>query len=168
MKTIFKEIVALIKLLFISNPNDCKDVELYGMNYFPFKNYKYMMWCGKMIYRLDSPIDFNNGDNFEKNKNHERIHLYEAKKLGSWLKFYSIYMIEWVKGNPFCKPFISAYYTIPFEMEAYANEDDYNYCDNYDGKYLKSYNIKNRKETFKKFKSISKWKEYIKNINKIK
>lgn len=168
MILLVKEIKELVKLLLFSKPYECKDVELCSMNYFPFKGYKYMMWCGKMIYRIDSPIDFSNNEIFEKNKNHERIHLSQAKFVGSWLKYYYKYLIEWIKGNPLFPPFVSAYYTIPFEMEAYANEDDYSYYQNYNGEYLHCYTINDRKKQFKKYNNLYDWKKYLKSINKIK
>lgn len=50
--------------------------------------------------------------------------------------------VEWVKGNPICHPASSAYYTIPYEMEAYANEGNPDYPVNYNGNNLSRYKIK--------------------------
>ena len=33
---------------------------------------------------------------------HETIHLRQAQVIGSWVKYYWRYFVEWVKGNPIC------------------------------------------------------------------
>ena len=40
-------------MLFGKKSKEIEGVSLMGMNHFPFKGYKYLMWCGKMIYRND-------------------------------------------------------------------------------------------------------------------
>ena len=169
MINFLKELFQLVKMLFATNPNDCNKVELFPMNYFPFTGYKYMMWCGKMIYRInnkDNIISSIGTPTYTKDVTHETIHLKQAQIEGTWLKYYWRYVCEWIKGNPILHPSSSAYYTIPFEMEAYANENDSNYPVNYDGKYLHCYDIKNRKSTYKKYGSSRQWKEYVKTIEK--
>ena len=83
-----KELIILIKLLFKSKPADIKEVELLGMNNFPFKGYKYLMWCGKVIYRNDM-IEKRKKEwetpSFLISKNHETIHLNQAKKVEAGL-----------------------------------------------------------------------------------
>lgn len=70
-----------------------------------------------------------------------------------------------LKGNPFTKPFRSAYYTIPYEVEAYANENDFNYTFVYNPDLIRlKYNLKNRKKLFKSFKTLREWKQYIKTL----
>ena len=148
-----KEFCILVKMLFGKKPKDIENVCLMGMEHFPFKGYKYLMWCGKMIYRNDMydrrqkewPTEA-----YQISKNHEQIHLQQAKICGSWVKYYWRYFIEWLKGNPIISPSSSAYYTIPFEMEAYANEKDVHYSKTYNGGNLKKYYIKKRKATFKR------------------
>lgn len=163
MITFFKELWQLIKMMFASNPNEYNELELVGMNKFPFKGYKYMMWCGKIIYRLDDESP----ELSIRSKTHETIHLKQAQVKGSWIKYYWRYVCEWIKGNPIVHPASSAYYTIPFEMEAYANEDNPDYPLNYDGRYLHCYNIKNRKEIYRKYGNSYAWKKYIKTIEKV-
>lgn len=51
---IFKEIWTFVKLLFVNIDNVDK-VEPLAMTHFPFKGYKYIMWCGKVIYRDEQP-----------------------------------------------------------------------------------------------------------------
>ena len=51
---IFKEIWTFVRLLFVNIDNVYK-VEPLAMTRFPFKGYKYIMWCGKVIYRDSQP-----------------------------------------------------------------------------------------------------------------
>ncbi len=46
-----KELWQLIKMLFSSKPGDFDTPELLAMKHYPFKGYRFMMWCGRMIYR---------------------------------------------------------------------------------------------------------------------
>lgn len=163
-----KELWILIKMLFDSSPCDIDSVSLMGMNHFPFKGYKYMMWCGKMIYRNDKQ-DIRRKEWITKaykvSKNHETIHLMQAKVCGSWVKYYWKYFIEWLKGNPIIKPASSAYFTIPFKCEAYANETNMKYCSPYLGYNLQKYTFNNRKKLYKKVGGTSNdWKKYIKEL----
>ena len=150
-----KELWFLIKTLF-SPLSD--QVEVVQMKYFPFKGYSAMSWCGKIITRKDKV-----------NKtiiNHERLHLEQAlqlakqEKSSSWLTYYWQYLKYWIKGNPLIAPASSAYYTIPFEMEAYGNEDDYNYHPVNNS--WKLYELEDRKETYKKHRDN--WKQFCKDL----
>ena len=165
----FKDLWTLIKMLFKNKPSDVKEAELMGMDSFPFEGYSYMMWCGKLIYRNSTYERRKNDWGTEKFKitlNHETIHLAQAKAMGSWFKYYRSYLWEWIKGGIIMAPVSAAYYTIPYEMEAYGNEENFNYVENYTldnvkpgGKY---YIEKDRK---KFYKSIGKnWKDYCKTI----
>ena len=51
---IFKEIWTFVKLL-LFNIDNVDKVEPLAMTHFPFKGYKYIMWCGKVIYRDNHP-----------------------------------------------------------------------------------------------------------------
>lgn len=151
----FKELWYLIKLLFSPLTDQ---IELVEMKHFPFKGYSAMSWCGKIITRkpLVSQRVFN----------HERLHLEQALKLvendkqKTWLKYYWQYLKYWIKGNPIMAPASSAYYTIPFEMEAYGNEDDYNYHPVNNS--WKLYELEDRKETYKKHRDN--WKQFCKDL----
>jgi hypothetical protein len=62
--------------------------------------------------------------------NHEEIHKAQAKDFGGWIIFYIVYLYCWVR-NLFKYGFTKeAYYKIPFEIEAYANEGDFEYLEN--------------------------------------
>lgn len=172
----FKELWQLIKLLFQTKPSEIKEVELLGMNNIPFKGYKYLMWCGKIIYRKD--MEYKRKEewktsSFRIDLNHETIHLNQAKKSGSWIKYYWQYFKEWIKGGVIMAPVSAAYYTNPFEMQAYANEDNLEYpegmiiyVDNYsDGEFNKYIIKNNRKTVYKNAGSTSRdWKKYIKTL----
>lgn len=87
------------------------------MDHYPFSGYSAMSWCGYLLSRKpESQIK-------PTTWNHENIHLYEAKDKKRWISYYWSYVWEWIKGNPIIYPASSAYYTIPYEMEAYANEE---------------------------------------------
>lgn len=163
-----KELWTLVKMLFGKKPKDVENVCLMGMKHFPFKGYSYLMWCGKMIYR-DDMYDRRQKewptDKFKVSKNHETIHLMQAKICGSWWKYYWRYFVQWLKGNPLLHPSTSAYYTIPYECEAYANEENMDYCKNYDGSNLQKYTFKRRKKLYKEVGGSSKeWKAYLKTL----
>ena len=149
-----KELLILIKLIF-GKTYFPKDIEILKMRYFPFKGYSYMMWCGKIISRYDSP------QISDKSKHHELCHMMQAIHYKYWVQYYIIYVWEWLKGNPITEPYISAYFTNPFEIQVYANENDVLYDYNiYDLK--TKYNLKNRKKLFKENGYF--WKKYIKTL----
>ena len=149
------ELFTLIKMLFTPIKSD---IQMVKMKHFPFKGYKYMMWCGNIIYRDDKYKDMS-----KISLNHETIHLCQAKIKGSWIKYYWSYFIEWMKGNPIIHPSSSAYYTIPYEMEAYAYQDNPDYVNNYDGSNLVYFKISNRKRVYKDAGGTPRaWKAYIK------
>ena len=170
-----KELLTFIKLLFKTNPRDIERVELMGMNHFPFKGYKYLMWCGKMIYRKDMEEKRKKEwetPTFKKDLNHETIHLMQAKLCGTWTKYYFRYLWEWLKPG-FMAPLRANYYTIPYEMEAYANEYKLDYpegmvfcSDNYTEGICEKYTIKNgRKKTYKGVGGTPEaWKAYVKTL----
>ena len=154
-----KELFELIRLLFSSNPKDIEEMKVKNMKHIPFKGYKAMAWCGTIIHR-EGASKVN-----DITINHETIHLMQAKMCGSWVKYYWRYFIDWLKGNPLIYPASSAYYTTKYESEAYANEENMNYCKNYDGSNLQKYTFKGRKELYKKVGGTSKdWKAYVKTL----
>ena len=97
-----KELWQLIKMLFSSKPGDFDTPELLPMKHYPFKGYRFMMWCGRMIYRAENK---ENIDRYmqtyagKESLTHETIHLRQAQVIGSWVKYYWRYFVEWVKGN---------------------------------------------------------------------
>lgn len=160
-----KELWTLARMLFKNNPCDVSEVKLLGMNHIPFRGYAYIMWCGNMIYRNDM-LEVRQKEwltvRFETQKRHETIHLLQAKACGSWMKYYWKYLCEWVQGNPIMAPASSAYKTIPYEVAAYANEDNPSYLENFVDDSDVRYNLKNRKKTYVEHRDN--WKSFIKSL----
>lgn len=163
------ETFTLIKLLFSSKPKEHKEVILMPMDHYPLSGYKFMSWCGMMIYRskkqevIDRYMSMELG---KKSRRHENFHLKQAQhmKHPSWLSYYSRYVWEWIKGNPIIHPASSAYETIPFEVEAYALDDNEEALQNYNPKLLKEkYTLKNRKKLYKQV-GAKNWKTYVKSL----
>lgn len=153
-----KELWKLIKWLFADRPSEHDYVEIVQMKHFPFSGYSAMSWCGRLVTRKE-PDKVT-----AKTKTHELIHLMQAKQYKYWLYYYAVYAWEWIKGNPFIHPSSSAYYTIPFEMEAYANESYPWYPVNYNPEWLDNYKIKDRKKTYKQHSGTSDWTAYCKTL----
>ena len=66
----------------------------------------------------------------EKTINHERIHITQQKELFV-IPFYVLYVLFWLWNIVFHKDdTASAYYNIPFEVEAYQNDDNFTYLFN--------------------------------------
>lgn len=162
------ELFTLIKMLFKNKPSEIKEPILMPMKNFPFAGFKFMMWCGHMIYRKSkqSTIDRYMSTNLGKrSKRHETFHIKQAQfqTNDSWIKYYWRYFCEWIKGNPIIHPSSSAYSTIPFEVEAYALEDNVEALENYDVTLLKSkYTLKNRKKTYREHRKD--WRNYVKTL----
>ena len=60
--------------------------------------------------------------------NHERIHLLQARALGSWAAFYTLYIWYWLKLFMVTGRSRMAYRTHPFELEAYLHQHDFSYA----------------------------------------
>ena len=162
-----KELWILAKMLFASKPSEIDEVKLMGMEHFPFRGYSYMMWCGKMVYRKDT-YETRRKEwitrKYKVSKNHETIHLMQAKLCGSWTKYYLRYLWEWMKGG-LSSPLSANYYLIPYEMEAYANEEILDYPKQYDGSNLEKYTFNSRKKVYKAVGGTSQdWKAFIKTL----
>lgn len=149
----FKELFMLIGMLF-SKVDRTRDINVIITKHFPFEGYAYMMWCGCIVTRKTTDIS-------EESYNHEKGHLIQASFYKWWIQYYAVYLWEWIKGNPIINPASSAYYTIPFEIQAYANQHDSNYDYNRDD--LKNkYTLKNRKKLYKSYRF--EWKYFVKTL----
>lgn len=60
-------------------------------------------------------------------------------------------------------PSSGAYYTIPYEIEAYANQDNFNYLSTRKHTDINKYRIKDRKKTYEKYGRIE-FLNYIKTL----
>ena len=58
--------------------------------------------------------------------NHEMIHIKQQQELFI-IGFYILYVYYWIKGLMYYHDAQQAYYSIPFEMEAYINEENLEY-----------------------------------------
>lgn len=60
--------------------------------------------------------------------NHEFIHILQADTFKTrYIGFYIYYLYYWIKNLLTWGPNMKAYYAIPFEMEAYQNENDFGF-----------------------------------------
>lgn len=115
-----KELWQLIKMLFSSKPGDFDTPELLAMKHYPFKGYRFMMWCGRMIYRAENK---ENIDRYmqtyagKESLTHETIHLRQAQVIGSWVKYYWRYFVEWIKGKTL-SAILRVRHIIPFRMKS--------------------------------------------------
>ena len=137
---------------------DKKELTLYYMKHFPFKGYKLMMWCGNVIYK-----DKKKAWMTDIERNHETIHLFQARDKGSWFKFYMSYLWQWMKGVfSFCG-WKCSYYTSKYEAEAFAKEEDLKYLERREKNSVDKFKIKKRKKTFNKFISTYMYKNWLRN-----
>ena len=72
------------------------------------------------------PYVFIRDEGNERTINHERIHLKQQKEL-LVIGFYVLYFVFWVINLIRYRSFLLAYSAIPFEREAYQNEEDWVY-----------------------------------------
>ena len=149
-------------MLFATRPSDFiyKDMEVITMEHFPFKGYKAMSWCGKIIHRKGV------GEVDSKTLNHESIHVLQACYYAgdSWTKYYIMYLWEWLRYG-FIAPISANYYVSKWESQAYAHEDDVNYCLEFVEDDIDKYSVKRAKKKWRELGGTSRdWKSYIKTL----
>ena len=157
-----KELWKLVRLLFGSRPSDYVWCELSveEWKHFPFDKKKCMTWCGVIIKREGSlPLT-------DVRMNHEKIHILQAMMCDdNWVRYYLNYLWNWLKHCPWVAPSKACYYINKYEAEAFANEEDFGYCEDYNGGNLKKYDIKNAKKKWKELGGTkAAWIKYIKNV----
>lgn len=95
------------------------------------KHFQAITWMGTIYCNRNEDVDsINNSANIDsKLKCHETIHVRQAQAMNdSWLKFYLNYVIQYIKNIPLILiDTYAPYRLIPTEIEAYLNEDNYNY-----------------------------------------
>ena len=148
-----RELWILASMLF--HRTNRSDVEVMLFKHFPFDGYSMMMWCGRLITKKEKYLNPSTTT-----LRHETIHLKQAQRYSHWYKYYLRYVWEWIKGNPLSHPSSSAYYTNPFEIEAYANEYKIQYNPTADT--LVKYTITKRKATYRA--NRNNWKNYCKKL----
>ena len=100
---------------FLLLPKDFLAITLFGNIFFRMKKEELMRY----IDTYDGRITVN----------HERIHTLQAKSFKTrYLGFYVYYLYYWIEGL-FKYKFVNdlAYHHIPFEIEAYKNEDNFEF-----------------------------------------
>lgn len=157
-----KELWILAKLLFATRPSDYlyRDLEVITMKHFPFKGYKCLSWCGRIIKR-EGTLPMKRND-----LNHEKIHVMQAMLCNdSWVRYYLSYLWQWLKHG-ITSPVSANYYINKYECEAYANEENYEkYIDVMSDYTLSKYNIKHAKKLYRQLGSTpSAWKAYVKTL----
>lgn len=84
----------------------------------------------------------------EVHMNHENIHILQEKKLPlKWLTYYIVYLYYFIICFICTFNWKLSYKTIPFEVEAYQCQEDFDYNESYWKDYIMS--IKSRKKYYK-------------------
>lgn len=149
----------------MKKPKDITELSVSFRKLLPPKSFYCMMMFGTMF------INERNKDKYEARelnglnkplKNHEMIHVKQAiTKHNSWVLYYLCYIWMWLKNLPFINGFDMPYKFIPFEMEAYYYEDDFEYCMNHsDGtNFYEQFNnltLKEKKNLYNEYKEMKK------------
>ncbi len=87
----------------------------------PVKGFMAICICGLIFVRNEYREQFNTSPLY---RNHEMIHAEQQKELG-YIFFYILYVLEWIYRLIFHTK--TAYRGISFEVEAYNNQNNYNY-----------------------------------------
>ena len=88
--------------------------------FFPFGTFWAINIFGIIFCRVDK------GRLPEVVKNHEYIHTLQQREM-LFVGFYIFYVVEWLYRLIKTRNFMKAYYSISFEREAYAYQNDLNY-----------------------------------------
>ena len=168
-----KELWILVQLLFKSKPSEIvgKPLELVVMKSYPFEGFTFMSWCGKVILREENRAlieRFLQTKAGIESQTHEYGHAIQAvsEHGDNWVRYHLSYFWHWLCENPIINPASSAYYTNRYEVEAYAQQHNPEYWNNYTRTNLRSkYTIKNGKKKYKELgRNPSLWKEYVKTL----
>jgi hypothetical protein len=168
------ELWILIKLLFQTKPSSIlekEDLDLIVMKNFPFKGYRFMSWCGKIILRQDR-LDFVKEHLKTKEGKisitHEKGHAIQAESEhgDNWIRYYLSYFWNWIKHNPVLSPSSACYFFNRYEVEAFAQEENPDYWKNYNRKNLRTkYKIKKPRKIWRKLGSNEEaWKKWVKTL----
>ena len=100
--------------------------------WFLLPGFSALTWKGCVYCRSQKAADMINAtDEIDsKLESHETIHVRQAESMNnSWFNFYARYIWEWIKNLPLISINIKAPYKfMPLEMEAYMNQDNWDYC----------------------------------------
>ena len=117
-----------------------------------------LVWKGYAYCKTQKEADkINETDKVDsKLESHETIHVRQAESMkDSWFRFYLRYCWEWVLNLPLITINLHAPYKfMPIEMEAYLNQDNWDYCMNgatYQWKELEKITLKQKKEMAREY-----------------
>ena len=168
-----KEFCTLVKMLFASKPSSIigKDLELVVMKHFPFEGYRFMSWCGHVICRkekYDVIERFLQTSAGRVSIQHEYGHAVQAESEhgDNWTRYYLAYFWHWLKHCPWMAPSSACYYVNRYEVEAYAQEQNPEYWQNYTRKNLRGkYTIPHAKSKYKQLgRKAAAWIQYVKSL----
>lgn len=121
-------------------------------------HFQSITWKGIAYCNSQSDVDsINATDEIDSQlKSHETIHIRQAESMhDSWFRFYLRYIWDWIKN--FTLIFVNVYAPYKFmaiEMEAYLNQDNWDYCQHgavYQWKELEDIKLKERRAWAKEY-----------------
>lgn len=126
--------------------------------WFLLPNFSALMWKGYAYCKRQSDADKINATDIVDSqlKSHETIHIRQAESTHNcWFTYYIRYIWEWICNLPLIFIDVNAPYKFtPMEMEAYLNQDDWDYCQHgatYQWKELEKLTLKKKREMAKKY-----------------
>jgi hypothetical protein len=116
-------------LLRAVRPSRTNDMPAVALPFWIRKGYDGLTFFGHIITHSQEDAEAMN-TRFDAFKNHEMIHLYQARSThDSWLCFYALYIWYYLRALPQNRHMRNAAYRLnPFEMEAYENMYDPDYA----------------------------------------
>ena len=126
--------------------------------WFLLPNFSALTWKGYAYCKTREMADkINSTDKIDsKLESHETIHIRQASSMNdSWFKFYLRYVWEYICNLPLIFINIYApYMFMPIEIEAYLNQDDWDYCmqeENAQWKEFEKLTLKEKRELAKEY-----------------
>lgn len=116
----------------VRRPSKYQSITVQTNRFLPPKGYFAITFFGKILIRDSNAKNWARTRNSQSGKimlHHEWIHVQQAVSThDSWIFFYLRYLYYFLKNRPFRHGMKVAYYTNPFEMEAYVFESDLSYA----------------------------------------
>jgi hypothetical protein len=110
-------------------PELCKKLKVYSNKILPPKGYSAITLYPFIVIRgsKDEAVEYLKTARGRRTLNHERLHELQVLDIGI-IKFYVLYVYYYIvlRFKGFNSQ--SAYYNIPFEREAYANDENFYFC----------------------------------------
>jgi hypothetical protein len=123
-------------------------------------NFSALTWKGYAYCKTRKSADkINLSENIDSTlESHETIHIRQAESMNdSWFRFYIRYIWEWICNLPLITINLYApYMFMSIEMEAYLNENNWNYCMNgkvYQWKTFEKLKLKEKRKLAKEYYS---------------